>query len=142
MNSLNQETGSNKQQKDLENIKVLVIEDDRLTQLYYASILENLNITTVACLTYGKALLEIEKEDYDLILSDVKLKDGNGIDLLRQFGSERQNRIPFVVFSGYTQSELIELYGQFNASAVLTKPVSVQELTKVICELLKLKNPS
>jgi CheY-like chemotaxis protein len=126
----------------VKSVKVLVIEDDRLTQLYYASILENLNITAIACLTYAKALVEMVREDYDLILSDVKLKDGNGIDLLRHFDKERQNRIPFVVFSGYTKSELIELYGQFNASAVLTKPLGVQELTKVICELLKLKSPS
>jgi CheY-like chemotaxis protein len=126
----------------LKSVKVLVIEDDRLTQLYYASILENLNITAVACLTYENALVEMVKEDYDLILSDVKLKDGNGIDLLRHFDKETQNRIPFVVFSGYTKSELIELYGQFNASAVLTKPLGVQELTKVIRELLNLKSPS
>ncbi len=126
----------------MKSVKVLVIEDDRLTQLYYASILENLNITAVACLTYENALVEMVKEDYDLILSDVKLKDGNGIDLLRHFDKETQNRIPFVVFSGYTKSELIELYGQFNASAVLTKPLGVQELTKVIRELLNLKSPS
>jgi CheY-like chemotaxis protein len=126
----------------LKSVKVLVIEDDRLTQLYYASILEDLNITAVACLTYEKALAEIVKDDYDLILSDVKLKDGNGIDLLRQFADKNKNKIPFVIFSGYTKGELIELYGEFEASAILTKPVGVLELTKVISELLKPENLS
>lgn len=136
---MNQETTTDNTKNLVRTPKVLVIEDDRLTQLYYASILENLNLNAIACLTYTRAIEEIESNEYDLILSDVKLKDGNGIDLLRKYLSTNKNKVPFVIFSGYTRSELFDTYGQFEASAILTKPISVLELTKVISELLKIK---
>ena len=136
MRILKQEFNSTEKPDGLKKKSVLVIEDDRLTQLYYGSILENLNLRPIVCLTYEKALEELSGHSFDLVLCDVKLKDGNGIDLLRHYTKLSQTKVPFVISSGFTETELIELYGEFKASAVLIKPIGVQELMKVINELL------
>lgn len=136
MSILKQELNSTQEPNGFKNQTVLVIEDDRLTQLYYGSILENLNLRPIACLTYEKALEELSAQKFDLVLCDVKLKDGNGIDLLRHYTKMNQTKVPFVISSGFTESELVELYGEFKASAVLIKPIGVQELMRVITALL------
>ena len=69
-----------------------------------------------------QALVAIGKNDYDLILSDIKMPNFNGYQLL-EFIKEKDIEIPVVFISAYI-SETDEIKGlQLGAAEYIRKPV-------------------
>lgn len=121
--------------KDVSTKKILVVEDERLNQLLLKEIITELNIRHKVVSTYVEAFAELETKTYDLVISDAKLPDGNGIDLLRKFSA---TDLGFFIVSGHTKVELIERYGNFSCHKMITKPIEPYTVSKVICSFLGL----
>ena len=66
--------------KGCEGMKLLVVEDDHLlnSTLCYNLIMTGYVVDTA--LTKADAISLCEKQDYDLIILDINLPDGNGFD--------------------------------------------------------------
>lgn len=78
--------------------KILLVEDDKLLRLTLTEILEK-NGFTVFQAALGRRLFEvIEEHQVDLILLDVILPDGNGIEFLQQI--REMTDVPVIVISG------------------------------------------
>jgi len=92
--------------------------------------------------TSGKDALEIFKSSgqFDLIITDVRMQNGDGPFLLGEINKLEPNPKPFFVFfTGYseaTQEELIKL----GASAILEKPISMKKLWETVKEGLNIKS--
>lgn len=129
----------NEQTKTTNNFsdkKILLIEDNALIRMYFNAILDKLNISYKICEGFVTALNELNKDNYNLIVADVNLKDGNGIELLRRVQSS-QNPIPFIIISGYHRSEVEEKYGAFEAFGFITKPIEEKIFTSMIEKALR-----
>ncbi len=81
----------------------------------------------------GKDAWEVvNNHDISLIVSDIKMPNGTGIDLLKKVTQSHFN-IPVVLVTGYSElkdQELIEL----GAIEVLDKPVDYESLKSIIFE--------
>jgi len=112
-------------------IKVLIVEDDKVT---IRSIEQALTKAGYACIpvdSLEKAKGIIKKESFDLIISDVMLPDGTGLDLLdlvRQYLLD----IPFVVITASERKELIQDAINRGANDFLTKPFNLDNLPTII----------
>lgn len=107
--------------------KILLIEDS----LDMASLVEmGLSPYTIQhATTLAMAEELLEKNDYDLVLIDITLPDGNGFDLcLRLSQDSRYARVPRILLTGMDQASE-KVYGfSCGADDYVTKPFHVMEL--------------
>ena len=64
---------------------------------------------------------------YDVVILDIHLPDGNGLDLLKHL-SERGESIPVLVLSGVRQQESMQRGFDLGAVDFVTKPFSLGDL--------------
>ena len=86
-----------------ESQKVLVIDDepDILELLNLTLSRMGLDVTTVENL--GDARRALQENDFSFCLTDMRLPDGNGLDLLKKFSTEYKNRIIVLTGTGSIQ---------------------------------------
>jgi len=65
---------------------------------------------------------------YDLMILDVFLPDGSGLDLLRFLRGELGSTLPVLVLSGYRQSDFMDRAEAAGATGYVTKPFSIPDL--------------
>lgn len=95
--------------------RVLHVEDDGDIRHVVAMILgESSEITTAATLAQARA--HLREQSFDLVLLDIGLPDGSGLDLLEQLGA-REPPIPALIFSAREE----EAETAFNVAAALIK---------------------
>src|SRR5688572_19564008 len=80
--------------------RVLLVEDDADQRALVAGMLsrEGMLVTTAA--TIGAALAALEATPVDLVVSDLRVGDGDGLDLLRAVRA-RHGELPFVLITAY-----------------------------------------
>lgn len=87
--------------------------------------------------TVRDALEKLNEASFDLLLSDLGLPDGTGLDLIRQVREFSQ--IPAIALSGHGMAQDIDACMKAGFDHHLTKPLSIQELRKEIQNLRKME---
>lgn len=107
---------------------ILVAEDDDDVRESLIEWLANLGCTASGVRSVQEALRACLEQNYRLVMVDLDLLDGNGIDLIRQL--KRQGiSVPIVVTSG--AEEIKSHYAEFQelkVKAVFTKPLDLDEV--------------
>lgn len=84
-----------------------------------------------------RALAELQDSEPALVLLDIDLPDGNGLDILDAMRAEPRLRdVPVMVISAVADDRLFEDARSRGASACLSKPVDLQEVRQVALGLL------
>lgn len=115
--------------------RVLVIEDHADSATVIARILVELGHTPSICDSVAAARQMVDAERFDLIISDIGLPDGTGVDLIRHVRQARD--WPAIALSGYGMEEDVRrsLAAGFNAH--LTKPVTFESIEAVLREVAR-----
>ncbi|TRM51707.1 response regulator transcription factor [Achromobacter sp. LC458] len=115
--------------------RILLIDDDvELAQMLREYLEPNHCVLTLAHTgTRGLALLA--QDDYDLILLDLMLPDGSGLDLLKQY--RQRSRRPVIMFTAHGGETDRVLGLEFGADDYLAKPFSPRELKARITAVLR-----
>ncbi len=108
------------------SLRVLVVEDDReiRTLVQSALVVEGFEVQTAVTLREASALLQHSPPD--LVILDLGLPDGEGLQLVREV--RRQSSLPIVVVSARHQEEQKVALLDAGADDYLSKPFSVAEL--------------
>lgn len=105
---------------------ILIIEDDKKLNDGIRLALKSNEIQFFQVYTLSEGLEIIEKEKVDLILLDVNLPDGNGIDFLKEL--RKNSRIPVILIT-INNMELDIVTGlEAGANDYITKPFSLMVL--------------
>jgi DNA-binding response OmpR family regulator len=80
-------------------------------------------------------LAAAENGGYDLILSDLELGDGTGLDLLRSIGPGRS--VPAIVLTGYGSEDDRKICLEAGFDWHMIKPVETRQLAEVIRSILQ-----
>jgi CheY-like chemotaxis protein len=112
---------------------VLVVEDHDDTLRSMNMLLRRLGYEVLAAKTVHDALRIAEEQHFDILLSDIGLPDGTGLELLRQLS--RRRKVPALALSGFGMDEDIERSQQAGFADHLTKPVSIDRLQAAIAQL-------
>ena len=108
------------------SLRVLVVEDDReIRSLLQSSLsVEGFAVQTAVSLSEARALLQHDAPD--LLILDLGLPDGDGVELVREL--RRQHAVPVIVVSArHQEAQKIELLDA-GADDYLTKPFGIAEL--------------
>lgn len=108
------------------SLKVLIVEDDREIRAMMQSALsvEGFEVHTAVSLSEARALLQHQPPD--IVLLDLGLPDGDGVQLVRELRQHHSTPV-IVVSARHQETQKIELLDA-GADDYLTKPFSVGEL--------------
>jgi PAS domain S-box-containing protein len=112
-------------------LKILLVEDEPTTMRLMARLLRALGHDVTTAGSIGAAL-EIESTGgFDLIVSDIGLPDGSGLELMRQIVA-RRGRVPAIALTGYGMEEDIQRSRDAGFTAHMTKPIDFVKLQAMI----------
>ena len=116
---------------------VLIIEGDGLIRGLTAKILEENGFTVAEAPTLASAYeqLAIDPDEFDLLLVDASLPDGNGLDFVAALRALRFDRP--IIATGANCRE-ISRAAECGASAWMQKPFSVNRLLEMVNASVKL----
>jgi len=114
--------------------KILLIEDHIDTARALARLLERGGHRVTTCHTMTQALEQLEKEKFDLMLSDIGLPDGTGLDLIRRVRAI--SNLPALALSGFGMEEDVLSCREAGFDEHLTKPINFQKLECIIQRLM------
>jgi CheY-like chemotaxis protein len=117
-----------------ESVRILIVEDNSDTSQVIQHLLERRGYTVHAVHSIGSALEAANSQEFDLIISDIGLPDGSGIDLMRKL--QQHKPIKGIAVSGYGMEDDIRRSIEAGFAEHLTKPISFRKLTEVIQTLL------
>lgn len=119
-------------------IHTLLIEDDITFCLMLKTWLKKKGIQTESASTISSAKNMIERNSYDLILSDLRLPDGSGMDVLEWTHSQKKE-IPFIMLTGYADIQTAVDSIKKGAFDYIPKPINPDILLEKIQEALSSK---
>jgi CheY-like chemotaxis protein len=113
--------------------RILVVDDHRDTLRSMKLLLTRLGYQVLAAENMTEALVIAEEEQFDILLSDIGLPDGSGLELLKRIRLTRD--VPALALSGFGMDEDLQRSRDAGFSDHLTKPVSLDRLQSAIAEL-------
>lgn len=114
-----------------EKTKILVVDDDETSCLYFKQILKK-DYPLIECVSTGvQAIGHVEKQKPDIILLDIGLPDINGLDVARQI-RKSNSQVKIIVQTAYALSEERIRAREAGCDDFLTKPINSSELLEKI----------
>lgn len=115
--------------------KILLVEDDRDIVDYLSSFLKNENFIVEAVAGQREAIEKLETREYDLLLIDISLADGNGYAVCAAAKEKSSAAVIFLTASGDEYSVVTGL--DMGADDYINKPFRPRELVSRIRSVLR-----
>ncbi|SRR6266487_411461 len=123
------------QKGDFDKVHILHVDDDPDVRLLIAGCLQEFGYVVFTAGTVAEALQLAKNLKFNLCILDVRLPDGNGIELCQRLRKLHPD-VPIVYYSAYAEdAERREALSRCG-DAYLQKPVSAAELEQTIARLL------
>ena len=103
-------------------VNILVIDDEESIRFSFSRFLaaEGHNVTTAS--GYREALARMDETEFGLILADIFLGDGWGMDILREV-MQRNLKTRVIMMTAYPSKETVHDSFRMQAADYLTKPL-------------------
>jgi diguanylate cyclase (GGDEF)-like protein len=118
------------------NTKVLVVDDDAAVRSLISEILRAEQIPTTMCDGGHEALDCIKREDFGMIITDIKLRDFDGMGLLKA-AKVINPESDVIIVTGYPTVETAVTAMRFGAAEYFTKPFVVEQIRKAVNRLVE-----
>jgi signal transduction histidine kinase/ActR/RegA family two-component response regulator len=114
--------------------RLLYVEDDSVNALVMAALVgRRPDLSLEVCGTLAEGLAAIRTKQPDLLLLDMQLPDGRGLDLLNTLAADpRLRRLPVVMVSADAMDETVNAALAAGARAYVTKPLAFDEVLRQI----------
>ena len=117
---------------------ILILEDDITFSLMLKTWLGRKGFEVSSVSSVSDARSRIEDASFDLILSDLRLPDGDGIDLLKWI-KENNFVIPLIMMTSYAEIQTAVQAMKLGAADYIAKPLNPDELLGKIKELVRVE---
>ncbi|MHB9925741.1 response regulator transcription factor [Clostridium botulinum] len=119
---------------------ILVVEDDNLLNKTLSYNLKQEGYTVDCALIKRQAVEYINKKEYDLVILDINLPDGDGFDLCPKIKSKHKNTAVFFFTAKDMENDMIKGF-DLGADDYITKPFHISVFKKKVKVLFnKIKN--
>ncbi len=112
-------------------LRMLLVEDEPATLRLMARLLRSLGHTVTTAGTITAAFEAVELDEFDMIISDIGLPDGTGLDLIRRVTALR-GPTPAIALTGYGMEEDIVRSRAAGFTTHMTKPIDFAKLEIMI----------
>lgn len=118
------------------NAKILLIEDDLTYSKIIKNFLEKHDYEVDKTAKVSEAFLMMEKNTFDLIITDYRLPDGTGMEVLENIVKKKLNT-RVILITNYSDIRTAVRSMKLGAIEYITKPVNPDELLATVQEALK-----
>ena len=129
------------QQKPIQEMNVLIVEDDLSMRTIIRNVVFELGFKDVVEASDGAAALEVLKTSRaDLVLCDMKMEPMGGLDFVRRLRYDPENPhrfVPVIMITAYAELETVADARDAGVSEFMAKPISADALDKRIQRVLK-----
>ena len=112
------------------------MEDDATFGMMIQTWLRKNGYEVVLASRYEQAKMEITSKAFDLILTDLRLPDGDGIILMTWVREKLKSKVPFIVMTGYAEVQTAVSAMKLGAFDYLKKPINPSVLEEKIAAAL------
>jgi PAS domain S-box-containing protein len=116
-------------------VRLLLVEDHVDTARALVRLMESRGYKIATVPNVETGLQAVAREPFDLILCDLGLPDGTGIDFIQTVRKSHQT--PAIALTGFGMQQDVDRAEQAGFDAHLTKPVNLQKLEATIWKLLE-----
>ncbi|WP_320020334.1 sigma-54 dependent transcriptional regulator [Labilibaculum manganireducens] len=111
--------------------KILIIDDDPTICLMLQGLLKRKNFDADTVFSAGEALKKLEINQFDLVLSDFRLPDFDGLELLQKIKSMHPH-VPVIIMTSYADIRTAVSAIKMGAFEYVTKPLNPDEILLLI----------
>ena len=119
-------------------MKILIIEDEAALAQSISEYMSGENYLCESASTFGEAMSKIETFDYDCILLDIMLPDGNGLVILEELKKQQKQDGVIIISAKNALDDKIEGL-KLGADDYLTKPFHLSELMARVYSIIRRK---
>ncbi len=120
---------------------VLIVDDEADIRELLVLTLSRMGVEPDAVGSIGEAKQALQSKPYDLCLTDMRLPDGEGLELLRYI-AEHHGNTPVAVITAYGSTENAVAALKAGAFDYLAKPIKLEQLRPLVMSALKLPRPT
>lgn len=119
-------------------MKILVVDDEENIRTIIKRAFQKEGFTVMTASSGNEALKELEKSPFDLVITDLKMPDGDGISLLKKIHSLSPDTIVMVI-TAYASTESAVEAMKAGAIDYIVKPINIEELRIIVKNALEKK---
>lgn len=116
--------------------RILIVEDERELNSTVCLYLEGNGYETVACFNGSEALVELDKQDFNLIISDIMMPIMDGFSLVEKLRAIN-NQLPIIFMTARDDKFSKQLGYKLGVDDYLVKPFDLDELVLKIGAILR-----
>ena len=131
------ETGIEEMNKEIKNIKVLVVEDMALNQLLMKTLLDDFGFERDIASNGKIAIEKLENKSYDIILMDLQMPEMNGFETTEYIRNEMNSKIPIIALTADVTTVDLAKCKAAGMNDYIAKPVDERLLYNKIVGLVK-----
>ncbi|SMD08774.1 two-component system, NtrC family, nitrogen regulation response regulator NtrX [Desulfocicer vacuolatum DSM 3385] len=125
----------NDKKNEITQKKVLIIDDEDVICKACKMVLNEQEVICDHCLSGEEGIERVMEQDYDLLLLDMKLKEMDGMDILKRVKEEKPE-LYVIVITGYSTIANTVKAMKLGANDYLSKPFADHELIDAVNALL------
>jgi CheY-like chemotaxis protein len=114
--------------------RILVADDEPTDLALLDTILRGAGHQVLMVATGSAAAEAIKNRPFDLVITDLAMPEGNGLDLIREIRKDFP-KLPVIVISGFAP-EYLQRAGDLGADFILPKPIDPETLLALVAMAL------
>ena len=114
---------------------ILIVDDNPNMSSLLADMLEIFDYTSVRASDGQQALEELEKQDFSMIITDMRMPNMSGLELLEKVKSTHP-KMPIVLISGYSMNGFQSDDSGLRPDGFLAKPFMMSDIERLLNSLL------
>lgn len=118
--------------------KILIVEDERSIRQALRFELEDLGYEVGDAADYSEALSALRALEYDLVISDIYLNNGDGVQLIRNAYDEKKD-VPFIGMTAFPSSDLAQKAKLILKDRFFEKPFLASAIKAKVNEVLSIR---
>ena len=119
-----------------EKVKTLVVDDEEIVRSFLIDVLTDEGYQVTAVSSGDEAVKLLTTNDYDLIITDIKMPGTDGMEVLRMAKARDPNQ-NVIVMTGYASTETAVESMKLGAADYITKPFNLDQIKIVVAKTLE-----
>jgi two-component system chemotaxis response regulator CheY len=137
-----QDSGSSYTDEEFEELRILVVDDSKMSRNYVSKILRNIGVETILEAGDGnEAMDQIDKQVFDLIITDYNMPNLDGREMVEKIRkTSGQAAVPIIMITSEQNEQQLAAIQKSGVSALCSKPLSYEMAKRIIERLVLDKN--
>ena len=109
--------------------KILFVDDDKGSRIIIPNLLSEAGFQVTACESGDEAIIEFEKENYDLVLTDIRMPGLDGMSLLKSLKQKYPELIVVMITAFASIDSTVQAIKE-GAEDYITKPYTEEDVIR------------